>query len=116
MHCMRQCKFIALLGGTAALWRLAARAAPGGVLVDLVAAKRLLIGAALALIAAGALLVALWPSFAGDAARPDFHNAGINGQDALRHALTSASTRTGLPEPRSIFSGGVMSSAPVGGS
>jgi MFS family permease len=37
--------------------------APGGALVDLVEAKRLLIGIALALIAAGALLVALWPSF-----------------------------------------------------
>jgi MFS family permease len=36
---------------------------PGGAVVDLVAAKRLLIGAALALIAGGALLVALWPSF-----------------------------------------------------
>lgn len=36
---------------------------PGGAMVDLVAAKRLLIGVALALIAAGALLVALWPSF-----------------------------------------------------
>ena len=37
--------------------------APGGALVDAVAAKRLLIGIALAMIAAGALLVALWPSF-----------------------------------------------------
>jgi hypothetical protein len=37
--------------------------APGGALVDAVAAKRLLIGAALAMIAAGAVLIALRPRF-----------------------------------------------------
>jgi predicted MFS family arabinose efflux permease len=37
--------------------------APGGALVDAISAKRLLIGSALAMIAAGALLLALWPSF-----------------------------------------------------
>lgn len=37
--------------------------APGGALVDAVSSKRLLIGIALAMIAAGALIFALWPSF-----------------------------------------------------
>ena len=37
--------------------------APGGALVDATSRKRLLIGSALAMIAAGALLFALWPSF-----------------------------------------------------
>ncbi|MDI3308702.1 MAG: MFS transporter [Acetobacteraceae bacterium] len=36
---------------------------PGGMLVDAVEAKRLLIGIAIGLIAAGALIIALWPSF-----------------------------------------------------
>lgn len=36
---------------------------PGGALVDAVAAKRLLIGAALALLAASALIFAVWPAF-----------------------------------------------------
>ena len=47
------------IGGVASV----ASQAPGGALVDLVADKRLLIGIALALIAAGALVIALWPSF-----------------------------------------------------
>jgi hypothetical protein len=37
------------------------------------------------------------------------------GSDTRNYAGTSASTRTGLPEPFSIFKGGAMSSAPVGG-
>jgi MFS family permease len=37
--------------------------APGGALVDAISRKRLLIGSALAMIAAGALIFALWPSF-----------------------------------------------------
>jgi MFS family permease len=36
---------------------------PGGALVDAISAKRLLIGIALAAVAAGALIFALWPSF-----------------------------------------------------
>ncbi len=32
------------------------------------------------------------------------------------HAGTSASTRSGLPEPLTIFSGGAITTAPVGGS
>src|SRR5262249_22775924 len=37
--------------------------APGGALTDWITTKRILIGVALALVAAGALIFALWPSF-----------------------------------------------------
>jgi MFS family permease len=47
------------IGGIAGV----ASQAPGGALIDAVPAKRLMIGAALALIAAGALVFAFWPSF-----------------------------------------------------
>ncbi|MGH7124419.1 MAG: MFS transporter, partial [Stellaceae bacterium] len=47
------------IGGIASV----ASQAPGGALIDWIPAKRLLIGAALALIAAGALMLALWPGF-----------------------------------------------------
>jgi MFS family permease len=47
------------IGGIAAV----ASQAPGGALIDWIPAKRAIIGVALALIAAGALMLALWPSF-----------------------------------------------------
>lgn len=49
--------------------------APGGALVDAVSAKRALIGSALAMLAASALMFALWPDFWSVAAAEILHGA-----------------------------------------
>ncbi len=51
--------FVIAVGGIAGV----VSQAPGGALIDWITAKRVMIGAALALIAAGALVLAFWPSF-----------------------------------------------------
>jgi len=55
----REVGLVLAIGGIASI----ASQTPGGALVDAVPAKRALIGSALALVAAGALILALWPRF-----------------------------------------------------